>query len=66
MGLTRAVRGETKDVLHDWLLLENAFKNVFGIGGPVFLDDKGFRYYLPAYMTLLVRNYKDCPDAGIP
>lgn len=59
------IKARRLDIQHDWRLLlkDERFKQIHGVGGPLFLDAKGLRYYLPAYLTLMVMDHKHCPNA---
>lgn len=49
---------------HWWEVKDEWIKTNCGIGGLCFLDDAGFRYYLPAYMSYWLRTGKE-PDCLI-
>lgn len=59
-----ATSARQHDSLDNWQALLNRpdLYEVSGFGGSAFLDPKGMRYYLPAYLTLLVQDHKSCPD----
>ncbi len=41
---------------HWWEVRDEWIETICGIGGLSFLDDEGFRYYLPAYMSYWLRT----------
>ncbi len=41
---------------HWWEVKDEWIEGFGGVGGPSFLDDKGFTYYLPAYMSYWLRT----------
>jgi len=56
-----------KDTDRNWQEVDDRWIEEFGgVGGLSFLDEEGFRYYLPAYMTYWLRTRKRAELSRIP
>ncbi len=55
-GQERLAARERDTDTHWWEVRDEWIEKICGVGGLAFLDDAGFRYYLPAYLSYWVRT----------
>ncbi|MEO0771460.1 MAG: DUF6714 family protein, partial [Cyanobacteria bacterium J06649_4] len=63
-GPVERQRVRAQDETQDWRKIDTVeLMKVWGIGGPSFYDDIGFRFHLPAYLSLAVTHFNN--DAAV-